>query len=417
MNRRDLCALCVKPGEDLEKALYDVAHIPQKDVKTLLNLSAHQSGSFFEKVRDIAARRKHEYQRASRDDRESLARMRDELFGDILDILEDGGGVQGIVDSYLADDSRHALEERVAHEGMSHGYVEEKDIIEALKIFVNARLIDVYGSNYRLTPRGCRRLAAHILKKILENVSPGMSGIHESGEEGFGTSEGFITRRYEYGDEFSRIDTQATLIAAFERSGGKFPIPFTQNDIRIRETLTVSRAVNGVMVDASGSMAGDKLNAAMEACLALSELVRRSSRDILKIYIFSRNVEEIPYWEIPNRRFSGTITDIRGALRKFRNDTRSFRGDKQAYLITDMSPNTENGEFIGRMNAVTGIVEEARICRANDITINIIMLDKTKQLKDLASGLARANEGRAFFTQPGELGKVIIEDYLRRKRK
>jgi uncharacterized protein with von Willebrand factor type A (vWA) domain len=54
--------------------------------------------------------------------------------------------------------------------------------------------------------------------------------------------------------------------------------------------------VNGLIIDASGSMEGDKLHAAMDISLALTELIGRSARDTLKIYVFSGTVEEVPYW-------------------------------------------------------------------------------------------------------------------------
>lgn len=416
MNRRQPCNLCVRSDDGLERILYDMAHMHNKDVRTLAGLGRHQADGFFEKVRDAASRRKEAQRQSSREDRRSLSRMRDDLFDELLEEISRGGGAGGLIDGYLNDASRHALEERVAHEDMSREYVEEKDVIEALSAFVDARLIDVVDGAYRLTPRGCRRLAGHILRRIIENVRTGPSGPNPTGDEGFGTSEGFVTRRYEFGDEFARIDTQATLLAALERSPGACPIRFEEKDVRVRETVVMSRIVNGLIIDASGSMEGDKLHAAMDISLALTELIGRSARDTLKIYVFSNTVEEVPYWEIPNRRFSGTITDMRGALKKFRTRTQSFRGDKQAYLITDTAPNSENGQYIGFERAVAGVLEEAHYCRLAGITLNIVMLDEAKHLSEFASALARRNTGRVFFARPGDLGRVVIEDYLRRRR-
>ncbi len=278
------------------------------------------------------------------------------------------------------------------------------------------RLIDVFEGGYRLTPHGCRRLACHILKSILENIQPGLPGANPTGDEGFGMSEGFTTRKYEFGDEFSRIDTEATLLAALTRNPA-FPVRFTETDIHIRETIAASRIANGLMIDTSGSMAGDKLEAARDVCLALSELIRKTGNDILKVYVFSSTVREIPPWEILDHRFSGTITDIAAALKKFRNDTRSFHGEKQVYLITDMAPNTENGNYVGFDRAALGVLEEARRSRLDRIIVNIIMLDENKNMGQFASALARRNAGRVFFTKPGDLGRFIIEDYLRKTKR
>ena len=416
MNHRQLCNLCVRSDDSLERMLYDMAHMHTRDIGTLASLSRHQAEGFFEKVRDAASRRKEARRQSSQEDLRSLSRMRDNLFDDLLGELSRGGGAGGLIDGYLNDTSRHALEERVAHEDMAREYVEERDVMEALSAFIDARLIDVLNGTCRLTPRGCRRLAGHILRRIMETVRPGPSGPNPTGDEGFGTSEGFVTRRYEFGDEFARIDTQATLLAALERRPGTCPVRFEEKDVRVRETVVMSRIANGLIIDASGSMEGDKLHAAMDISLALTELIGRSARDTLKIYVFSSSVEEVPYWEIPNRRFSGTITDMRGALKKFRTRTQSFRGDKQAYLITDTAPNSENGQYIGFERAVPGVLEEAHYCRLAGITLNIVMLDEAKHLSEFASALARRNTGRVFFAKPGDLGRVVIEDYLKRRR-
>ena len=413
MKIRAGCRLCARFDDSLERALYDMAHMPARDLRTLTSLAGHQADGLSEKAKDIARRRRQEDMRSSGADRAKLSRMRDDLFDNILDILAKGGEGSGLLDSYLNNASRYALEERVAHGDMSRSIVEEKDMLEALGIFADAKLIDVFEGTYRLTPLGCRRLARHILKTILENISPGLPGINPTGDEGFGMSEGFTTRRYEFGDEFSSIDTQATLLSALQGNRA-FPIRFKEADIHIRETTVASRIANGLMIDASGSMTGDKLKAARDVCLALSELIGKTGSDILKVYVFSSTVRAIPSWEILNHRFSGATTDITAALRRFRADTRSFHGEKQVYLITDMAPNTENGKYVGFERAAPGVLEEARRCSLNGITVNIIMLDETKSMADLASIMARRNAGRVFFTKPGDLGRVVIEDYLQK---
>ncbi len=416
MNLPGRCSLCTRPDDHLNRALYDMAHMPARDARTLAGLAGHQADGFFEQVRDIARRRRQESARISGGGRASLSRMRDDLFDNILDVLAHGGDTRALVDGYLGSDSRYSLEERVADGDMSRSVVEERDVIDALKAFADAGLIDVLEGTYRFTPRGSKRLAGYILKTILRTISPGMPGMNPTGEEGFGTSEGFTSRRYEFGDDLSRIDAEATLLAALERERA-FPVRFAGKDVRIRENIVSSRIANGLMIDASGSMKGDKLRAARDVCLALAEVIRKTGSDILKIYVFSQTVREIPYWQVHDHEFSGTVTDIAAALKKFRNDTRSFTGEKQVYVITDMAPNTENGNYVGYERAAPGVIAEARRCGMNGITVNIIMLDETRNTADLASRLARRSSGRAFFTSPGDLGRVVVEDYLKRTRK
>jgi uncharacterized protein with von Willebrand factor type A (vWA) domain len=161
---------------------------------------------------------------------------------------------------------------------------------------------------------------------------------------------------------------------------------------------------------------GNKLEAAMESALAFSELIRREPKDSLKIFLFSDTVKEVPFWTIVNEVLSGDSTDIRAALRTFRETVRSEKGDRQAYLITDTDPNTEDGRYVGFDRAVAGVTEEAWRYRQEGIGLNIIMLDDTPRLKELASTLARKNLGRVFFTSPIRLGEVVVEDYFKTKK-
>jgi hypothetical protein len=214
MNTRQLCNLCVRSDDSLERMLYDMAHMHSRDIGTLASLGRHQAEGFLREGSRRGGPAEGGAEAVVPGGPQEPLPMRDDLFDELLDELARGGGAGGLIDGYLNDASRHALEERVAHEDMAREYIEEKDVMEALSAFVDARLIDVVDGTYRLTPRACRRLAGHILRRIMESVRAGPSGPNLTGDEGFGTSEGFVTRKYEFGDEFARIDTQATLLAA-----------------------------------------------------------------------------------------------------------------------------------------------------------------------------------------------------------
>ncbi len=185
----------------------------------------------------------------------------------------------------------------------------------------------------------------------------------------------------------------------------------------VRETVVDTRLCVGLIVDESGSMSGDKIHAAMDISLALSELIRRNARDRMRLFLFSNRVREMASWDMLNATFSGGTTDIRGALRKFRTATAGERAEKQVYLITDTEPNSEDGKYIGFEKAALGVLQEAIIYQREGITLNIIMLDSTPHLREFASVLAKRNLGRVFFAEPKDLGKVVIEDYLRTRKR
>jgi len=187
--------------------------------------------------------------------------------------------------------------------------------------------------------------------------------------------------------------------------------------LQIYDEMHENKMCAGLIIDESGSMQGDKINAAIVTALALAELIRREPKDLLKVYLFSSEVREIPYCDIVNASHCGQTTDIRAALRAFRKRVLNKKGDKQAYLITDAEANTEDGRFVGFREATLGVVREVLHYRQAGITLNIIMLDQSPRLKEVASILAKRNLGRVIFTSPPRLGEVVIEDYLASKKK
>ncbi len=137
-------------------------------------------------------------------------------------------------------------------------------------------LIEVKGDEVRITPKGAGALARYVLRRIWEHLASARAGTHAAKEEGFGMSDGFAYRKYEYGDEFFRIDQEKTLLSALEkgrmRSGR---IEFEAEDLIVRETVFDTRLCVGLVVDESGSMSGDKIHAAVDISLALSELRKK----------------------------------------------------------------------------------------------------------------------------------------------
>ena len=322
------------------------------------------------------------------------------------------------MEEYLGDGQRKRLEEELTMMDRMEEAVEPEDIRNCLKEYADNDLIEIDDNGIKITPKGSRRLARYVQRRIWENLSAANTGTNATKEEGFGMSDGFARRRYEHGDEFDKIDMETTLLSALERGGRQSDrIEFDQEDLWVRETFTDTKLCVGLLVDESGSMSGDKIHAAVDISLALSELVRRNSRDKTKLFLFSNQVREMNYWNMLNVAFAGGTTDIRSALRRFRAAAAVERAEKQVYLITDTEPNCEDGKYVGFERATLGVLQEALVYQREGITLNIIMLDNTPHLREFASILAKRNLGRVFFAEPKELGKVIMEDYLRTRKK
>jgi uncharacterized protein with von Willebrand factor type A (vWA) domain len=288
--------------------------------------------------------------------------------------------------------------------------ITEEDVREALEEYEKNGEITIQQGKVIVTSKGVRKLAAGALERILKNLRNRNAGSHSNKVFEFGIEISPHTRTYEVGDDYSAVDIEGTLLNALRRRG---ELRFEPEDFEIREELPQSKLCAGIIIDESGSMRDSgKLEAAMETALALSRLILREPDNTLKVFVFADQVKEINPWSIVNDVISGGDTDIKTALAAFRRASRQEFGDKQVYLITDTEPNNEEGKHLPFTRAASGLIEEASRYRQENIGLNIIMLDESPELKELASTIARKNLGRVFFTVPSHLGEVLVEDYL-----
>lgn len=411
----DRCMACENPDD---KTLYELAHMDDRSMSSLVNECKYNMKGLQEKAWDNAQRRMEERKAGLEGKKEKLRELKEGFACRLLEELQEGKDLDGLMNEYLSDESRRELEEELSMmSGLDEG-IQSEDVKNGLQEYVEKNLIEIDGDGIRITPNGCNRLAKYVLKKIWDNLSGINSGTNQTKDEGFGVSHGFSNRKYEHGDEFDRIDMESTLMTAMERRASEDgQIEFSEEDIWVRETHIDTKLCVGLIVDESGSMSGDKIHAAMDISAALSELMSRNSRDKLKLFLFSNQVREVPYWDLMNVNFAGGTTDIKSALKRFRTSVAHETADKQVYLITDTEPNSEEGRYVGFEKAALGVINEAQAYQREGITLNIIMLDNTPHLREFATLLARRNLGRVFFAEPKELGRVIVEDYLRAKKK
>lgn len=395
--------------------LRELAYSRNRSLRDILKQAEQRRDSSLHRVSsEYAAQRE-------RDDAERLQQYESELKQleestayEVLDRIMQGKEIDEIAEWMLTDEARKNLEEKINALRWKPQGMSEDDIRQALEEYERQGYIEIREGGVKITSKGARRLASNALERILRSLGRKEVGAHSIEETGFGSEVSAYTRHYEAGDDYSLVDIERTAINALERSGR---LKLELDDFEVHEEVHQSRLCAGLIIDKSGSMTSNyKLEAAIETALALSELIARQPEDSLRVFMFSESVREIPSWAILNEALSGGSTDIRAALRTFRESVRTEQGDRQAYLITDTDPNTEDGSFVGFEKAVAGVMEEALHYRQDGVGLNIIMMDETPHLKQLASALARKNLGRVFFTSPLKLGQVIVEDYLRAKK-
>lgn len=414
----DICSRCLEQGNEENRMLRELAHSRNKSTQDLLREMKYGRHS---SMRDRAGQHSQDRQQQAREQlrgyEERLREYEEELSVQAMESLLQGEDVDDLAMQIQSDNMRRDLEEAVrALRSQPEGLTQE-DLEKTLEEMVRQGLIDMDGDRVKITSRGARRLAGQVLSRILANLSQRDMGPHSMRETGYGSQRSNSHRKYEFGDDYANVNIEKTLLNAMERQGWRVGQSLEQDDFHVWELVHQTRVCAGLIIDESGSMHGEKVEAAIDASLALAELMGKDPKDSLRVFLFSDRVREIPRWDIVNANFSGGTTDIRSSLRSFRQAVRNEQGDKQAYIITDTEPNTQDGRYIGFEAAAPGVLEEVMRCKQEGITINIIMLDQRDELKMLASTLAKKGLGRVFHTSPQSLVEVVVEDYLRAKKK
>jgi uncharacterized protein with von Willebrand factor type A (vWA) domain len=96
---------------------------------------------------------------------------------------------------------------------------------------------------------------------------------------------------------------------------------------------------------------------------------------------------------------------------------------KQIIMITDGEPTAhlEGGHvyfsYPPSFRTLEETLKEVKRCTQEGITINTFMLESNSYLMDFVDQMTRINKGRAFYTNPNDLGQYVMVDYLRNRRK
>lgn len=413
MKLLQLCDRC--SGEKSQQAdiLRDLIDWPSRTVDDI-SRQIHAYDSLQERARQEAEKRLSQRPSKLQQCEQQLKDYEEQVSMDAVDMLLQGQDVDDVADKIMSDKVRAQLEAAANALRYQPEEIDYRDVEAVLEEFKQRGLLEIDKGRVSITSRGARLLADQALTGLLNKLAAVEMGTHTTRDTGFGAEVTARSRQYEPGDEYAYADIERTMITVLERNRA-----FNQmkpEDFRIFETQHQTRIAAGIIVDVSASMLSDgKLGAAIEASLALAQLISRDPKDSLKAFTFSEKVRQIPPWAMANEATGGGSTDIRAAMRTFRKAALAEKGDKQAYLITDAEPNTEDGAYIGFENAMAGVVDEALRYREMGITLNVIMLSESAALKEFARGLARKNLGRVLFTSPRSLGRTVIEDYLRAK--
>ena len=315
------------------------------------------------------------------------------------------------VEEHLGEEARRQLEQlqKVIQQLEEAGYLKRK------------------GDRLELTPRGIRKLAQKALKEVFSELKKDRMGRHEIYNRGDGGERTGETKPYEFGDPFD-LDLHRTLFNSVLREGPKTPLSLRPEDFEIHRTEHMTQTATVLLLDQSRSMGMfGSFSAAKKVALALYWLIHSEyPRDHFSIIGFSDYGMEIKTDDLAELTWNAWVsgTNMQHALLLARKTlARQKVATKQIIMITDGEPTAhlEGGRayfsYPPSWRTIDETLKEVKRCTQEGITINTFMLEANYYLMDFIDKMTRINKGRAFYTDPSHLGRYVMVDYLRGRRK
>jgi uncharacterized protein with von Willebrand factor type A (vWA) domain len=324
------------------------------------------------------------------------------------------------------DDSLDEIDERLVKELLGDSAAEElKRMREITKMLEEAGYIRKKHGQYELTPRGMRKIGEKALNTVFASLKKDRSGSHNIRERGTCGERIDETKRYEFGDDFD-LHLQKTLTNALLRRP-QLPIKMEVKDFEVFRQEQATRSATVIMLDMSLSMRmGGNFEAAKIVSIALNSLITgKFPKDSLHILGFSSvarrlTPEELTYisWD----DFTPYTNMQLGFMMARKLLTKERAANKQIIMISDGQPTAhiENGHIVFQLPTTKRCIDvtlrEVNNCTRAGIVINTFMLPSRDIFNLFVDRMARLNHGRVFFTEPGDLGRYIIVDYINNKK-
>jgi uncharacterized protein with von Willebrand factor type A (vWA) domain len=279
-----------------------------------------------------------------------------------------------------------------------------------------------------ITRKTERELRTKALEEIFRNLSKGSNGQHRTEHQGRGLERQPETRKWQYGDDAHQFDSTGTLLNALQNSTID-DFSLREDDLQVYETNHHSAMATVLMIDLSHSMilyGEDRITPAKKVAMALAELIlNQYAKDSLDIIAFGNDVWPVTIEELPYLKVGPYHTNTLGGIQLARHILqRKKHANKQILMITDGKPSAmyENGKLYKNSfgldrKIVNKVLNEARTCRKESITVTTFMIAQDPYLRNFVREMTEANKGRAYFSGLDNLGGFVLEDYVRNRKK
>ncbi|GIE31322.1 hypothetical protein Ait01nite_043670 [Actinoplanes italicus] len=280
-----------------------------------------------------------------------------------------------------------------------------------------------------LSPKALRRLGQTALSAIFRDIA-GKRGQHDMRDAGAAGDLIGSSRRWEFGDD-QPLDVVRTIGNAVRRRAaggrGELPVRLEPDDFEVAETERRASAAVALCVDLSYSMYADgRWGPMKQTALALSHLVAtKYPQDALQIIGFGRYAQTLSQGELAAiEPTTEKGTNLQHALKLASRHVRRHPGAEPVVLVvTDGEPTShleDDGEAIfwwpPLAETIQATIREVDLLTRFGATLNVFMLGEDPGLRRFVGAVAHRNGGRVFSPEPGELGRYVIDDYVRARR-
>jgi len=294
------------------------------------------------------------------------------------------------------------------------------------------------GDDSQLTPRAIRHIGASALAEVYGALRKGRPGGHETPARGVAMPRPDETRPWEFGDAFD-LDIVGTVMNGVKRRaaegvGAGERVSLGPDDFQVHEMDFNTQTTTVLLLDLSWSMSwGGRFPAAKRVAVAMDQLVRtRYPRDHFFVVGFSTRAREIPIRELPEVSWDmgDPFTNLQDGLMVAERLIGEHRSPApQIIVITDGQPTAYFESATGNLHvewpmgmggvsphAVAETLKTVKRVTRKGCTINTFMLDDAPELVGFVERMTQINQGRAFFSSPGQLGSFLMVDYIARRR-
>ena len=285
----------------------------------------------------------------------------------------------------------------------------KKLVKKAIEEKINAlKKNKILGKDDSITETGTELAMVVMAAEELENMIPkGYFGGRASKKQSIYGERG-DDRQYSRGARYRDIDIKRSVKLAIRRGHRTLE----KDDLRASERLQKGSVTVVYAIDSSGSMRGNKIDAAKRAGVALAYKAIQE-KDKVGLIIFG---DEIKTQVNPTQDFTLLLkeltkisalkeTNIVLALKKSEEMFTDENSTKHLIIITDVLPTT--GEHPEKET-----FEAAAEASAKGITISIVGISLDKNGKELGRKIAEIGKGKFYVARnTEEIDKIVLEDY------